>query len=110
MNTLKNTKENNAMVAALKKINQCYWVGNTVHDTLEKCLRAINNESLKNSGWYNPVGLRIAGLEGVYLLNEDGSFCFDYRVIKESENKFKIETMAMKAYNDFESFYLELLK
>jgi len=50
MTTIANTKKNKVIVKALKKINQCQWVGNTVHDSLEKCLTAINYETAINSG------------------------------------------------------------
>jgi hypothetical protein len=109
MTTLKNSKENNTLVAALKKIAETKWVGNTVHDNLDKCLTAINLETGKNSGWFSPVAVRIDGLAGYYLVNQDGSFCFDYRVIKVDSNKFVIETMTMSAYNEFETIYSNLI-
>jgi hypothetical protein len=104
-----NTKENNTIVKALKKINQCQWVGNTTHENLEKCLVAINLQSSKNSGWYNPTATRINGLTGIYMINQDGSICFDFRVIKEDDKKFRIEEMTMKAYNEFESLYSKFI-
>ena len=109
MTTLKNSKENNTLVKALKNISETKWVGNTIHDNLEKCLMAINLESSKNSGWYNPTATRINGLTGIYMVNQDGSLCFDFRVIKEDEKKFRIETLSMSGYNEFENLYCELI-
>ena len=109
MTTIANTTENNLTVKALKKINQCQWVGNTTHDTLDKCLVAINYATSKNSGWYNPTASRINGLTGIYMINQDGSICFDFRVIKEGDKKFRIEEMTMKAYNEFENIYSKLI-
>ena len=109
MTTLKATKENNALVKALKKIAETKWVGNVTHDNLEKCLVGINLESGVNSGWYSPVAVRIAGLTGYYMVNQDGSLCFDYRVIKLEDKKFLIETMTMEAYNQIENLYRQLI-
>jgi len=100
------TKENNALVSAIKKISQTKWVGNTVHDSMDKCLTAINLECCKNSGWYSPVCVRIAGLTGFYMVNEDGSLCADYRVIKEDDKKFRIETLTPTGYNELEQYYI----
>jgi len=109
MVTIANTKENNAIVKALKKINECQWVGNVRHTTLDKCMTAINYSSGKNSGWYIPTVTRIAGLTGMYMINEDGSICFDYRVIKEDEKQYLIEEMTTRAYNEFEKLYLQFI-
>lgn len=109
MTTIANTKENNVIVKALKKISETKWVGNTIHDTLNKCLVAINYETGKNSGWYNPTPTRINGLTGIYMINEDGSICFDFRVIKEDDKKFKIEEMTMTGYNEFETLYSKMI-
>jgi hypothetical protein len=109
MTTLANTKENNVIVKALKKINQCKWVGNTIHDNLDKCLVAINLETGKNSGWYSPIATRINGLTGIYMINQDGSICFDYRVIKEDEKIFRIETLTMAGYNEIENLYAQMI-
>jgi len=90
---LEDTKENNAKVKALKTIQntagKIYWNGNTVHDSLDKCLRALNNDSC-NSGHYNPIGVRIDSLTGVYMINQDGSLFCEARIIKQSEKEFLI--------------------
>lgn len=109
MTTLKATKENNALVKALKKIAETKWVGNITHDTLDKCLAGINLESGVNPGWYNPVAVRIAGLTGYYMVNQNGSLCYDYRVIKLEDKKFLIETMTMEGFNQFEKLYSQFI-
>ncbi|MBK7360726.1 MAG: hypothetical protein IPI96_16185 [Saprospiraceae bacterium] len=48
--------ENSAKVKALKNINQCEWVGSTVHTNLNACLTALNLEGI-NSGWYQPIAI-----------------------------------------------------
>lgn len=109
MATLAATKENLAAIEALKKISQCKWVGNTVHPNLDFCLTAINLETGKNSGWYNATAVRIPSLTGIYMINQDGSFCYEFRVVKENESTFKIETLTMEGFNQFEQIYLGLL-
>lgn len=106
MKTLENTLENQAKIYALKKINKCRWSGNVVHSNLESCLTAINLDS-NNSGWYIPTPIRINGLDGIYMINEDGSLFWEAKVIKESNNKFKIEWLI--STDEFEKFYFEFL-
>lgn len=108
MTTIKNTKENNAMVSALKTVKETQWSGTVIHDNLDKCLRAINMES-SNGGWYNPTAIKIAGLSGYFMVNKDGSIFYDARVIKEDHDKFRIEYMSMSAFYDFEKKYSELI-
>jgi len=107
--TLAQTKENAAIIECLKKANQCGWVGNITHDTLDKCLTAINYSSHRNSGWYSPIAVKLKGVVGIHMINQDGSILYDYRVIKESSDKFKIEEMSMSLYNEFESEYSKLI-
>ena len=71
MTTIANTKENNAKVKALKKVAETKWVGNTIHENLDKCLTALNLDSA-NSGWYKPTGTKINALTGIYMINKDG--------------------------------------
>ncbi|MFY7733751.1 MAG: hypothetical protein ACOVSR_09735 [Bacteroidia bacterium] len=106
---LSNTKENNAKVKALKKISNTKWVGNTIHNTLDKCLTSINLDST-NSGHYVPFAVRIGGLNGIYMLNQDGSLFCEARVIKESEKEYRVEYMTMEAWNEFENIYCESIK
>ncbi len=107
--TIANTKENNATVSALKKINETKWVGNTVLQTLEACLTSINLESGINSGWYQPAATTINGLTGIYMINQDGSLCYDFRVIKEGEKAYRIETLTSSGFNEFENNYLKFI-
>jgi len=105
---MKITKENNAKAKALKKINETKWVGNTIHDTIEKCLTAINLDST-NSGHYTPTATRIAGLQGIYMINEDDSIFCEARVMKEDDKKYRIEYLTMGAWNDFENYYCQFI-
>ena len=93
---------NSAKVKALKKVAETKWVGNTVHETLDKCLVAINLDST-NSGWYKPIAARINGLSGIYMLNQDGSIFCEARVVKEGEKQFRIECLTTAGWNEFES-------
>lgn len=106
MKNLENTLENQAKIYALKKINKCRWSGNVAHSNLESCLTAINLDS-NNSGWYIPTPIRINGLDGIYMINEDGSLYWEAKVLKESNNKFKIEWLI--STDEFEKFYFEFL-
>jgi hypothetical protein len=109
MKTLAQTLENNARVKALKKIAQTKWVGNTIHDNMDKCLWAINFYS-SNSGLFNPTATRINGLTGWFMINQDGSIFCEARVIKEDEKQFKIEYMTDEAWNDFENLYCKFIE
>lgn len=106
--TLTNTKENNAKVKALKKIAQTKWTGTTIHTNLDACLTALNLDST-NSGWYKPTAARIDGLTGIFMINQDGSIFCEARVIKESNDKYKIEYMTMTGWNEFENIYCQLI-
>ena len=107
-NEIANNQENNAKVSALKKISETKWVGNVTHDTLDKCLTGINLNST-NSGWYTPAAARIAGLTGMYMINQDGSLFCEYRVIKLADNQFRIEEMTKAGWNEFIKYYSQLL-
>jgi len=109
MKTLANTKENNAKVKALRKVANTKWAGTTVHDTMDKCLRAICLFSGVNSGHYNPTVIRINGLTGSFMINQDGSLFCEARVIKEDEKQYKIEYMTNTAWNDFENDYCNFI-
>ncbi len=106
--TIANTKENDAKVKALKKIAQTKWVGNIVHENIDKCLTAINLNS-SNSGWYKPAATRINGLTGIYMINQDGSIFCEARVIKEDEKRYLIEYLTMTGWNEFESLYCQFV-
>ena len=107
-----NTKENNAKVKALKQIEntvgKIYWNGNTVHDTLDKCLAGMNLNST-NSGWYSPLATKINGLTGIYMINQDGSIFCESRIIKKDENKYLIEYITNEGWNRFESLYCDFI-
>lgn len=108
MATLANTKENNAKVAALKKIAETKWIGNTIHDTIDKCLVALNLDST-NSGWYKPIAVRVNGLIGWFMVNENGSIFCEARIIKEGEKQYRIEYMTSSAWGEFENEYCKQL-
>lgn len=102
------TKENVAIVKSLKKISECKWVGNITHNNLDKCLRALNNNSC-NSGWHNPIATRIGGLYGIYMINQDGSIFAEYRIIKVDNDTYRIECLTMEGWNQFENYYREFI-
>jgi hypothetical protein len=101
MTTITNTT---AQIQALKKISGTKWTGTTIHSNLDACLTAINLQS-SNSGWHKPVAVKLRGVAGIYMKNEDGSIFCEARVIKESQNKYRIEYMTMQAWNEFEKLY-----
>ena len=107
MNILKNTLENKAKVSALKTVKETQWVGEITHDSIDKCLTSINLFQGINSGWYNPTAIRIKGIQGIFMINEDGSLNFESRIIKIDEHKYKIEHLSKSGYEDFEKKYIE---
>ena len=107
MKTLKNTKENKAKVSALKTVKETQLVGEVTHDSIDKCLTSINLFQGINSGWYNPTAIRIKGVQGIFMINEDGSLNFESRIIKVDDRKYKIEHLSNGGYNAFERKYIE---
>jgi hypothetical protein len=103
-----NTAENISKVTALKTIKETQWVGNLTFDSLDKCLTSMNFNTL-NSGWYKAAALRINGLKGIFMLNEDGGLNFEQKVTKLEENKFLIESLSNEGFNQFENKYCELI-
>ena len=110
MNTLKNTPENNAKVLALRVVKETQWTGEVTHDTIEKALTAINLFSQTNSGWYNPVPVRIKGAQGIFMINQDGGLHFESRIIKIENGHYKIEHLTNSGYDAFESKYIEVIE
>ena len=106
---LANTTENNNRVAALKTVKSVHWVGEVTHDSLDKCFTAINLFQGVNSGFYQAPAVKINGLEGFYMINEDGNINYESRVIKMDENNYKIEHLSNVGFNQFESKYIELV-
>ena len=94
-------KENNARISALKAIPSTKWNGNTVHATLDACLTVLNIEAM-GSGWYKPEAIKINGLEGIYMIQQNGTLFCDARIIKEDENKYRIEYLIGNGYDIFE--------
>ncbi len=109
MSTIAKTKENNAKVKALKKIAETKWTGTTVHSNLHSCLTALNLYS-NNSGWFEPKACKIKGLTGIFMINPNGSIFCEARIIKESENEFRIEYMTTSGWNEFEKLYINLIE
>lgn len=102
------TEENLATISALQSlcntVGKIYWTGNTVHDNLDKCLRALNNQS-NNSGWYNPIPTRIPKTNGIYMINENGTIFWEARIIKQSENEYLIEYLSNEGGYKFEDLF-----
>jgi hypothetical protein len=113
MTTLANTTENNAKVKALKAVENTvgtiFWVGNNTHDNLDKCLTGLNLGST-NSGSSKPVAVRINGLKGVYMVNQDGSLFCEARIIKQDDNKYLIEYLTNEGWNKFENLYCQFVE
>ena len=111
MDNIEKTTENNAKVKALKiisnAIGKIYWVGSLTYNSLDECLRVLNLNSW-NSGWYNPTAIKISGLTGYYMINEDKSIYWESRIIKQQENKYLIEHLSNEGCNEFEKLYIQL--
>lgn len=108
MTILSKSIKNTNLIKALKTVNSCKWTGSTSFDDIDKCLRSINLQT-SNSGYYTPTPIKIKGMTGIYLVNEDGGLCYEFRVLNE-DNKFIIETLTSSGYRDFETAFLELIK
>ncbi len=112
MATLSSTIENNAKVKALKiienTIGKIFWTGNVTHDDLDKCLTGLNLDST-NSGWYKPIAVRINGLTGIYMVNQDGYLFCEARIIKKDDKKFLIEYLTKEGWNKFENLYSQFI-
>ena len=106
MTALANTNENKKLIAALKTVNQCKWIGSTSFDNIDKCLTSIGLQTL-NSGFYTMTPIKLKGMTGIYLVNEDGSLNYEFRILNE-DTKFTIESLSLSGYNDFEQAYREL--
>jgi len=109
MKTLNNTPENKAKVSALKTVKEVQWVGEVTHDTIDKALTAINLFQGSNSGWYNPVAVRLNGVQGIFMINEDEGLNFESRIIK-TDKGYKIEHLTNAGYNAFENKYIKELE
>lgn len=112
METLANTKDNEARIKALKTIEntvgKLFWVGNTIHDDLDKCLTVLNLNST-NGGWYKPVAVRINGLTGIYMVNKNGSLFCEARIIKQDAKKYLIEYLSSEGWIKFEDLYYQFI-
>ncbi len=107
--TLSDTLENEAKIVALKTIKETQWVGNIRFSNLELCLASLNLNTT-NSGWYKPRAIKVKGLCGYFMINEDGSLYWEQRIIKEGDNKFLIEHLSNEASFQFENKYTEILQ
>lgn len=106
MKSLANTTKNNNLIKALKTVNSCKWAGSTSFDDIDRCLRSIGLQTL-DSGNYTPTPIKLKGMTGIYLVNEDGSLNYEFRILNE-DTKFTIESLTMSGYNDFEQAYRSL--
>ena len=104
---LKNTKDNKARIEALSSVKEIQWVGEITHDSIDKCLTAINLMS-SNSGWYKPTPIRLPKHSGIFMVNEDGSLFYESRIIK-CDKGYKIEHLSSKGFNIFENAYCNLV-
>lgn len=97
-------QENNKITKALKSIHETRWVGSTTFTSMKECLAVLNLNS-ENSGWYNPTAVRINGLTGWFMINQNGCIFFESRIIKQSDNLFTIEHLTNQGFNEFEQTY-----
>lgn len=109
MTTIAYTKENNAKIVALTKVKETRWAGTTIHDNMDKCLRAICLFCGVNSGHYNPTAIKIKKVTGWFMVNQDGSIFCEARVIKEDANRYRIEYMSDEAWKEFENNLSKLI-
>lgn len=100
---------NIAKSSALKTVKETQWVGEVTVDTIEKALIGINLFQGMNSGWYNPVAVRLNGAHGIFMINEDGGLNFESRIIK-TDKGYRIEHLTNEAYDSVESKYFEILE
>ena len=108
MTTYKKTPENEAKVTALKAVKETQWVGELTFETIGHCLASMCLNTF-NSGWYVPTPFKIAGVHGYFMANEDGSLYYEQRIIKVSENEYRIENLSNSGFATFEEKYLELI-
>ena len=108
MTTLKNTKDTNVRIECLKSVKETQWNGNVIFQDLETALMSVRLSS-GNSGWYKPTAIKINGLKGLFMINEDGTLFIEKRIVKEENGDFRIEEMSLAAFNDFEKKYCELI-
>ena len=108
MTNLKNTKDTNVRVKCLMMVKENQWAGNNTFSDLESALQSIKLSSF-NSGWYKPTAVKINGLSGLFMINEDGSLFYDKRITKLNDGTFLVEEMSLTAFNDFEKKYCELI-
>ena len=105
----KRTTENNAKVAALKAVKEVHWVGEVTHHSIESALTAINLFQGTNSGWYKPQAVRMSGIQGIFMINEDGGLNFESRIVK-TDKGYKVEHLSNAGYEAFESKYFQTLE
>jgi hypothetical protein len=99
----KNSDYNNAVAKALKNVPENQWVHMSTFTTMHECLTGINLYSWKNSGWYEPIAIKLNGIKGFFIVNQDGTIFSEARIIKEADDKFRIEEMSIEAWNQFEN-------
>lgn len=108
MNTIAKTPENNAKVKALRHIPETKWAGSVTGNNLSDLLTGLNLQT-SNSGWYNPSAIKINGITGYFMINQDGSIFCEARIVKETETTYRVEWMTMSAWYEFETLYSNFL-
>jgi len=96
-------EENNKRVYCLKRLNLCLWGGSTAFKDLDMCLRSINMQTF-NSGHYTPIPIKIKGMSGIFILNEDGLLNFEFKISK-IDGYFLIESLTKTGIKEFENRY-----
>ena len=90
-------------------MHDTFWVGKLEYlPSLYECLLRINMRTT-NSGFYKPEAINIKGMNGYFLINQDGSIFWESRVLKLDENKFLIEHLTNEGCRVFENEYRALI-
>lgn len=100
-------EQNKRLIEGLRKfenvVGEIPWTDGLGFDSMELCAASMNLNAL-NSGFYKPPMVRIKGLSGFYMINEDGYLHCDQRVVKESERCYRIQNLTSTAFNRLEKF------
>ena len=91
--------------AALKMVKETQWVGGAnIQPTLEHALACLNFGTL-NGGNHKLTAKKVAGVNGLFLINKDGSVNFEKRAVKQENGFFVIEYLSNTGFDAFESAY-----
>lgn len=49
------------------------------------------------------TAVRLKGVNGIFMVNENGNICFSSRIIKTNDGMYRVETMTTDQYTEFEN-------